>query len=281
MSRRGCTLNRPNRNDRPHVRPLAALLAAVLLTLAGLPAAGAGENAANRPCRPGIPGGTPAPSALPTIGVGEVRTGQKGYGLSVFSGGQPERFEVEVVGVHAQHIRPEPSYILARLTGKGLEKQRRHRRHERQPGLPRRPAGRRGGVRLAVLPRGDRRDHADRPTCAQLSGLPGSIRRRRRRRRPSSSPASSPAPAGRTCWRRRCRPSDRRFRQGAQAACSGSSSGFGERSLGPAAAVAGQRRAVGPGRPGRRPDWRPAARWPRCWSTATSSWPPWAPSPTA
>lgn len=122
MSRRGCTLNRPNRNDRPHVRPLAALLAAVLLTLAGLPAAGAGENAANQAVPPGIPGGTPAPSALPTIAVGEVQTGQRGYGLSVFSGGEPERFEVEVVGVLRNIMGPDTDYILARLTGKGLEK---------------------------------------------------------------------------------------------------------------------------------------------------------------
>ena len=29
----------------------------------------------------------------------EVRQGQRGYGLSVFSGAEPERFEVEVIGV--------------------------------------------------------------------------------------------------------------------------------------------------------------------------------------
>jgi hypothetical protein len=61
------------------------------------------------------------PSALPTIGVDEVRAGQKGYGLSVFAGDQPERFDVEVVGV-MRNLRPETSYILARLTGKGLER---------------------------------------------------------------------------------------------------------------------------------------------------------------
>jgi hypothetical protein len=50
-----------------------------------------------------------------------VRRGQRGYGLSVFSGHQPERFEVEVVGV-MRNSSPDNSYILARLTGKGLEK---------------------------------------------------------------------------------------------------------------------------------------------------------------
>lgn len=68
-----------------------------------------------------IPPTTPQPSALPTIAVDDVRAGQKGYGLSVFSGSQPERFDVEVVGV-MRNLRPEMSYILARLTGKDLER---------------------------------------------------------------------------------------------------------------------------------------------------------------
>ena len=62
-----------------------------------------------------------APTALPTISLQEVRAGQRGYGLSVFAGGSPERFEVEVVGV-MRNVTPDNSYILARLTGKGLEK---------------------------------------------------------------------------------------------------------------------------------------------------------------
>lgn len=70
------------------------------------------------------PGAAPAlagPSALPTIGVDEIRPGQKGYGLSVFAGTEPERFDVEIVGV-MRNAGPEMSYILARLNGKGLEK---------------------------------------------------------------------------------------------------------------------------------------------------------------
>jgi hypothetical protein len=68
-----------------------------------------------------IPGPSAVPAALPTIALGEVRRGQRGYGLSVFSGRQPERFEVEVVGI-MRNTSPDNSYILARLTGKGLEK---------------------------------------------------------------------------------------------------------------------------------------------------------------
>ncbi|MFY9822541.1 MAG: SpoIVB peptidase S55 domain-containing protein [Thermoanaerobaculia bacterium] len=59
--------------------------------------------------------------AQPTLPLNEVKKGQRGYGLSVFSGTEPERFEVEVIGV-MRNLRPNISYILARLTGKGLEK---------------------------------------------------------------------------------------------------------------------------------------------------------------
>lgn len=59
--------------------------------------------------------------AQPTLPLAEVKKGQHGYGLSVFAGTEPERFDVEVVGV-MRNLRPDISYILARLTGKGLEK---------------------------------------------------------------------------------------------------------------------------------------------------------------
>src|SRR5262245_7080549 len=63
----------------------------------------------------------PVPTALPTISLQEIKAGQQGYGLSVFSGVRPERFDVEVVGV-MRNVTPDTSYILARLTGKGLER---------------------------------------------------------------------------------------------------------------------------------------------------------------
>ena len=43
--------------------------------------------------------------------------GQRGYGLSVFAGKEPERFDVEVVGVVRNQFGPGLSHILARLTG--------------------------------------------------------------------------------------------------------------------------------------------------------------------
>ncbi len=61
-----------------------------------------------------------AGAAQEILPLAEVAPGQRGYGLSVFRGGEPERFEVEVLGVW-QNVLPDTSYILARLSGQGLE----------------------------------------------------------------------------------------------------------------------------------------------------------------
>ncbi len=102
--------------------PLRAPRLLLLSSLLGLlPAA-----ALAAPPLPSSPLPAPVPpvqalgAPLPTIDLGEVRVGQRGYGLSVFAGAVPERFEVEVVGV-MRNVSPDTSYILARLTGKGLE----------------------------------------------------------------------------------------------------------------------------------------------------------------
>lgn len=87
-----------------------------LLLLAALCAA----PAMAAPVPEGSPASIPA-GALPTISISEVQKGQKGYGLSVFSGTEPERFDVEVIGV-MRNVGPDVSYILARLNGHGLEK---------------------------------------------------------------------------------------------------------------------------------------------------------------
>jgi hypothetical protein len=99
------------------IRLAAALSALALLTL---PAA-AGTPEAQMP--PAEGGATNAlfRDAQPIISVSEVRRGQTGYGLTVFAGSEPERFDVEVIGV-IRNMNPDVSFILARLTGKGLEK---------------------------------------------------------------------------------------------------------------------------------------------------------------
>lgn len=48
-----------------------------------------------------------------TIGVDEIRPGMRGYGLTVFRGTEPERFDVEVIDV-LHHFRPDQHLILAR-----------------------------------------------------------------------------------------------------------------------------------------------------------------------
>lgn len=67
---------------------------------------------------PAVP---PSPFSAPSISVDEVKVGQKGYGVTVFQGTTPERFEVEVVGV-MRNLAPGLSYVLVKLTGHGLEK---------------------------------------------------------------------------------------------------------------------------------------------------------------
>ena len=48
-----------------------------------------------------------------TISVDEIKDGMKGYGLTVFKGTQPERFDVEVVGV-LRNFRPGQELILVK-----------------------------------------------------------------------------------------------------------------------------------------------------------------------
>jgi hypothetical protein len=55
-----------------------------------------------------------------TIGVEEIQRGQIGYGISVFAGTTPERFEVEVLGVQ-RHPTAGNNAIITRLRGQGLE----------------------------------------------------------------------------------------------------------------------------------------------------------------
>ena len=92
----------------------AVTAAAALVGMAAAPALAAGAAA---PAAVQAPAG-PAPVA--TISPDELTVGQRGYGLSVFAGREPERFEAEVVGV-IRNLAPGTSFIIARLTGHGLE----------------------------------------------------------------------------------------------------------------------------------------------------------------
>jgi hypothetical protein len=48
-----------------------------------------------------------------TIGVEEIKEGMKGYGLTVFKGTEPEKFDVEVIGV-LHNFRPSQELILVK-----------------------------------------------------------------------------------------------------------------------------------------------------------------------
>ncbi len=56
----------------------------------------------------------------PAFPLADIEKGQRGYGLSVFEGTEPERFEAEIIGV-LRNVSPDTSFILARLSGQGLE----------------------------------------------------------------------------------------------------------------------------------------------------------------
>ncbi|HET9228487.1 MAG TPA: SpoIVB peptidase S55 domain-containing protein [Thermoanaerobaculia bacterium] len=113
-------------NNRVH-RKARAWTTGFLLSLLLAPALYAGEGGGQIPPGPAPTHPLDRPEKLgsgplPIISVEEIQAGQRGYGLSVFAGKEPERFEVEVVGVIRNQYGPGLSHILAKLTGKGLEK---------------------------------------------------------------------------------------------------------------------------------------------------------------
>ena len=64
------------------------------------------------------PGAVPA--GVPIMPIGDVKTGMKGYGLTIVSGEEIQKFGVEVLGV-VPNSTPGRSMILVRLSGLGLE----------------------------------------------------------------------------------------------------------------------------------------------------------------
>jgi hypothetical protein len=96
----------------PKLMSRRALVAATLLSALGgalpPPPAAAGELAATVPAAPAT-----GPSIFP---LSEVRPGMTGYGLTVFHGTEPERFEVEVVDVLRNYLAKQ-DLILVRCLG--------------------------------------------------------------------------------------------------------------------------------------------------------------------
>ncbi len=59
------------------------------------------------------------PNFMPTD---QIKPGMKGYGLSVFQGTKPERFEVEILGTLVGFQNPKQCIIIARLSGPLVER---------------------------------------------------------------------------------------------------------------------------------------------------------------
>src|SRR5438067_1039596 len=62
-----------------------------------------------------------ATADVPTIDVANVKPGMKGYGLTVFQGTEPEKFDVEVIDV-LHKFRPNQDLILVKTKHPRLEK---------------------------------------------------------------------------------------------------------------------------------------------------------------
>jgi hypothetical protein len=82
----------------------AAALALLVAALSGAPLLAAAQRAA-------------APATIP---LSEIRRGMRGYGLTVFQGTLPERFDVEVIGV-LRNFMPRQDIILVRCNHPTLE----------------------------------------------------------------------------------------------------------------------------------------------------------------
>ena len=193
----------------------------------------------------------------------------------MFSGTEPERFDVEVIGV-MRNVSPDVSYILARLTGKGLEKS------GVAGGMSGSPVfldGRLAGAVAFSWPFTNEAIAGITPieSMRQLSGLkpfpvsppPPSINLS------ESSPATSAQGSARD---RSSRSSSRGSPTAPLPAVQWTAAGFGEQSQGMLRQALGSVSLVGQGR-SRLGAGRPLAgqaRWPWCWWTATSSWPPTA-----
>jgi hypothetical protein len=61
-----------------------------------------------------------APASLKLMSAAEIRPGMRGYGLSVFRGTEPERFDIEVIDV-LSNFRPDQDLVLIKTPHPLLE----------------------------------------------------------------------------------------------------------------------------------------------------------------
>jgi hypothetical protein len=65
---------------------------------------------------------TPANASSNLMPVEDVRAGMKGYGMTVFQGTTPERFEVEILGALQGVPNPKGSLVIAKLSGPQVDR---------------------------------------------------------------------------------------------------------------------------------------------------------------
>ncbi len=68
----------------------------------------------------GLLAAVPATRGADTLAPNQLRPGMTGYGMSVFRGTEPERFQVEIIGVLPNAL-PQQDMILVRMSGANLE----------------------------------------------------------------------------------------------------------------------------------------------------------------
>lgn len=104
---------------------LAGLVFATVLLAGGGTCLAASPAAPPAPPAAKVPAAPPAAeayAAVPTIEFDQLTRGQKGYGFTVFAGSEPERFEVEVLGIKRAQDIAGVDHLITRLSGHGLEK---------------------------------------------------------------------------------------------------------------------------------------------------------------
>lgn len=102
-------------------RALSAVLASVSLVLPVF--AQAQSKPAAKPSEK-APASAPALDEGKYFPVSQLRVGQKGYGVSIFQGDTPERFDVEILGVIDGMPNPKQKFVIARLSGANVERTR-------------------------------------------------------------------------------------------------------------------------------------------------------------
>ena len=117
------------------------------------------------------------PNRPDVLDVTELKPGMKGYGLTVFEGTTPEKFDVEIIDV-LKNFRPRQDLILIKTSTRASRSAQGRRGHERQPDLPQRQDDRRLRLRLDLRQGAGRRRHAD-PHHARRARAPAARKRSR------------------------------------------------------------------------------------------------------